>query len=288
MKYRCTYYSGDDMNSTRRWEEENIGDFNLKENLILLHFLKSGNRPSYAAQIERELPDSDIYVGWPEGNEPAKISRRWAKTVCERLVEAGVMKSLLGKTRRQKNLSKHYLLKSDLESFKWIFRRVSPFYGGFLISTDYAKKIIEEQLIEDLEKKYGTEFDEETKAHIVVILFLSTKAVELALRELVLPLTKDPRKSEQGKKEANAALLAVFQSAMLTEIVRSGLAWRRSRIDEIEFHVVTTITRGDLKGSISSRLKYKSDLKRNVFSAVRDETSSSPRPEGRNKQRHVK
>lgn len=288
MKYRCTYYSGDDMNSTRRWEEENIGDFNLKENLILLHFLKSGNRPSYAAQIERELPDSDIYVGWPEGNEPAKITRRWAKEVCERLVEAGVMKSLLGKTRRQKNLSKHYLLKSDLESFKWIFRRVSPFYGGFLISTDYAKKIIEEQLIEDLEKKYGTEFDEETKAHIVVILFLSTKAVELALRELVLPLTKDPRKSKRGKKEANAALLAVFQSAMLTEIVRSGLAWRRSRIDEIEFHVVTTITRGDLKGSISSRLKYKSDLKRNVFSAVRDETSSSPRPEGRNKQRHVK
>ncbi len=252
---------------------ENILDFNLKENIVLLHFLRNDNKPSYAAQVERELPKSKIYVGWPEGTGPATITRRSAKKVCEGLVRAGVMESMLGETKRQKNLSKHYFLKSDLKSFRRIFGRVAPYFSGYLVSTKYAQEIIEKQLIEDLEKTYDTEFDKETKANIVVTLFLSTKAVELALDRLVLPPTEYPDEPEKRKKEVNGILLHIFQSALLTDIVKTGLAWRRGKLDEIDFEITTRIRKGDVRASITSRMKFESDLEQDILSELRVETS---------------
>ncbi len=135
-------------------------DFSLKKCIVLLYFLTNANQPSYPAQIERELPESNIFVGWPQGTEPARITRRWAKTICERLEQEGVMGSLLGKARRRRNVSKHYFLKDDLDSFRRIFGTVAPFFGGYLLSTRYSQEIIENQLIKALEEMYETEFDE--------------------------------------------------------------------------------------------------------------------------------
>ena len=244
-------------------------DFNLKECLLLLFFLTNGNRPSYPAQIERELPESKIFVGWPEGTEPARITRRWAKTICERLEQEGVMGSLLGKARRRRNVSKHYFLKDDLDSFRRIFGTVAPFFGGYLLSTRYSQEIIENQLIKSLEEMYETEFDEETRANMVVTLFLSPKAVQLGLTKLVLPISEEPPYSEKAKERLNQTLLAIFQSALLTDLVQSGLAWRRSKVDEIDFGLETKIRIGETKASISTRMKYVSDLQNDVLPLLR-------------------
>jgi hypothetical protein len=249
--------------------QEEVRDINLKESLLLLFFLRNDNRPAYAAQIERELPELGIIVGWPEGGKVATITRRWAKKICERLEKAGVMESILRRTKRQKNLSKYYFLRSDLESFRWIFGRVAPLYGGLLISSGYAQEIIEKQLIEDLEKRYDTKFDRETKSNIIVALFLSTSAVELALGDLALPPTKHSIKSKQGREELNDALLSAFHCALFTDIVRFGLAWRRGKLDEIEFSIDTRLRKGDVEASISSNLRFKSDLDEDIISVLR-------------------
>ena len=248
---------------------EEVRDINLKESLVLLLFLLNDNKPAYAAQIEKELPELGIVVGWPEGGKIATITRRWAKKICERLEQAGVMESILRRTKRQKNLSKYYFLKSDLKSFRWIFAHVSPLYGGLLISCEYAQEIIENQLIEDLEKRFDTEFDRETKSNITVALFLSTSAVELALGDLVLPPTVHPPRSKQGRKELNDAILSAFHCALFTDIVRSGLAWRREKLDEIEFKIDTKLRKGDIEASISSNLRYESDLDEDIVSVLR-------------------
>lgn len=249
--------------------QEEVRDINLKESLLLLFFLRNDNAPAYAAQIERELPELGIIVGWPEGGKAATITRRWAKKICERLEKAGVMESILRRTKRQKNLSKYYFLRSDLESFRWIFGRVAPLYGGLLISSGYAQEIIEKQLMEDLEKRYDTNFDRETKSNIIVALFLSTHAVELALGHLTLPSTKHSLKSEQGRKERNDSLLSAFHSALFMDIVRSGLSWRREKLDEIEFRIDTKLRKGDIEASISSNLRYESDLDEDIISVLR-------------------
>lgn len=244
-------------------------DFNLKEVFVLLYFLTNGNRPAYPAQIERELPESNIFVGWPEGTEPARITRRWAKTICERLEQEGVMGSLLGKAKRRRNVSKHYFLEDDLDSFRWIFGKVAPFFGGYLLSTRYSQEIIENELIEALEETYETELDEETRANMVVTLFLSPKAVQLALTKLVLPISEEPPYSEEARERLNETLLAIFQSALLTDLVQSGLAWRRAKVDEIDFGLETDIRIGGTKASISTRIKYVSDLQNDVLPLLR-------------------
>ena len=244
-------------------------DFNLKECLVLLYFLTNGNRPAYPAQIERELPESKIYVGWPEGTQHATITRRWAKTICERLEKEGVMKSLLGKARRRRNVSKHYLLTDDLPSFKRIFGKVAPFFGGYLLSTRYSQEIIENKLIKALEEMYETEFDEETRANMVVTLFLSPKAVQLALTKLALPISEEPPYSEEARGRLNKTLLAIFQCALLTDLAESGLAWRRARVDEIDFGLETDIRIGGSKASISTRIEYVSDLRNDVLALLR-------------------
>lgn len=244
-------------------------DFNLKEAFVLLYFLTNGNQPAYPAQIERELPESKIYVGWPEGTQHAKITRRWAKEICQRLERQGVMKSLLGKARRRRNVSKHYLLKNDLHSFKWIFGKVAPFFGGYLLSTKYSQEIIENELIEALEEMYETKFDEATKSNMVVTLFLSPKAVQLALTKLVLPVSEEPPRSEETRDRLNETLLAIFQCALLTDLVRSGLAWRRAKVDEIDFGLETDIRIGGSKASISTRIEYVSDLQTDLLTSLR-------------------
>jgi hypothetical protein len=252
-----------------RMPQEEVRDINLKESLVLLFFLLNDNKPAYAAQIEKELPELGIIVGWPEGGKTATITRRWAKKICERLEQAGVMESILRRTRRQKNLSKYYFLKSDLKSFRWIFAHVAPLYGGLFISSGYAQKIIENELTEDLEKKFDTKFDSETRSNIIVALFLSTSAVELALRDLILPPTKHSLKSKQGRKELNDAILSALHCALFTDIVRSGLAWRREKLDEIEFRIDTKLRKGDVEASISSNLRYESDLDEDIVSVLR-------------------
>ena len=257
------------MRSSRIEKAGHLLDFNLKECLVLLYFLTNGNRPAYPAQIERELPESKIFVGWPEGTEPAGITRRWAKTICDRLEQEGVMGSLLGKAKRRRNVSKHYFLKDDLDSFRRIFGTVAPFFGGYLLSTKYSQEIIENELIEALEEMYETEFDEDTRTNIVVTLFLSPKAVQLALTKLVLPISEEPLNSEEARKRLNETLLATFQCALLTDLAHSGLAWRRAKVDEINFRLETGIRIGETKASISTRIEYLSDLQIDVLPMLR-------------------
>jgi hypothetical protein len=250
-----------------------IKNIDIKEEAILLYLVKNNNDPTHATAFEKKLPQSGITIMMPNGNVPVTITRRWARIVCERLVKEGVIWFEMHKVWRQKEPVKHYKIVENLETLKKVAAKVLSLFGGILIRTVFVQKIIENELIPELEKTYDTSFDDETKVSILSVLLLSTKALELALAHPVLPEIRAKTKSERIE-QVNKALLGIFVAALITDLSQTGLRWRAELLDRIKIDMHATIKIGKAEATIEAGLDFVSDLKNQVIDYLRE---SSPR-----------
>jgi len=90
-----------------------------------------------------------------------KISKDWAKTVCEQLSEIGILDYDEKRARRQHSLTPHYYLKFGPEPFirmmKFFFENVSGIAQWAHIGNSYIREHISEELVRHVLSQKGVE-----------------------------------------------------------------------------------------------------------------------------------
>ena len=246
----------------------------FKEVLVLLYFVETENTPTHATGIEKKLKTMNINVLLPKGSEPASISRRWSRITCEKLVNDGLLTYNEQKVWRQKSLVKFYHLIESLEMLKKLIPRVMPLFGTRLIDKTFVQKIIENELLNALEKHYKVHLDEDTWINIFTLVFSSTRAFELAIRLLEIPL--DIVKTNQERNiEIGNTLVGVLLAALITDLTEGGLRWREELFEKVTVHMSATIKIGDVKDTIESTLDFVSNERPRVLDLLKTGSSQT-------------
>lgn len=112
-----------------------------QERRVLLHYLKNPSFVGCPAEIESALEEA--------------ITRAWAKTVCERLADRGILQRIKRKPRRHRNTTDHYFLKKNdrrafLEVARILLSSQDPTHPMMFIESTFCQNHLNDDLVEDI------------------------------------------------------------------------------------------------------------------------------------------
>lgn len=240
----------------------------FKEVLVLLAFVETENEPMPAAGIEKALERKKIRVLLPTGGATARISRRWASTMCTQLVSDGILTYEKRKIPRQRDLVKFYKLVENLDMLRELKRRMMTFFGRRIIGKGFIREILRKNLAKDFEDYYGISLTAQAEKDILTLVTASTRAFELALVRPQLPpceagTTKE--RTENITKDIVLALLVAFAY----DIFEKGLGWRSKLLERIVLDVNASFKIGKAEATIESSFAYVSHEKPEILDMLK-------------------
>lgn len=244
----------------------------FKEAMTLYFFIERENEASHASGVSEGLGDMNISVILPDGYAPLSISRRWSRQICEKLVKDGFLTYDERIVPRQKEPVKYYKIIENLETLRELAPRVMPLFGSHLIRKRFVQKILEEELIGDLENHYSVQLNDEARVSILTLVLASTKALDLALRRPELPPSEESSKKSRSKR-INRDLVGVLLAALVTDLSERGLRWREDLVDRIDLGMQASFKIGEAEGTIESSLSYVSQTNRKVLDELKGRSS---------------